>query len=161
METSKKQREATILLVEDNPADQRLTIRAFKNANIKADIRIVNDGQEALDYLERKGEYSNQENTPIPDTILLDINMPRIDGKQFLKIIKNDKHLKTIPVIMLTTSDYERDIIESYQLGVNAYVSKPVQIEDFFEAIMGLENFWVNITTLPTPILKKDDIKNY
>lgn len=147
---------AVILYAEDNPADQRLTVKAFNKSRVKTDLRIVNDGQEALDYLENKGDYADKNKSPLPDLILLDINMPRIDGKEVLKYIRVNDRLNTLPVIMLTTSDYEKDILESYKLGVNAYVSKPIKVEDFFTAILRLENFWMNITTkLPTPFLAK------
>ncbi|MFW6224879.1 MAG: response regulator, partial [Bacteroidota bacterium] len=135
---------AIILYAEDNPADQRLTLKAFNKSKVKTDLRIVNDGQEALDYLEHKGEYADQSTSPLPDLILLDINMPLVDGKEVLKYIRESDRLNTLPVIMLTTSDYEKDILESYKLGVNAYVSKPIKVEDFFAAILRLENFWMN-----------------
>ncbi len=147
---------AVILYAEDNPADQRLTLKAFSKSKVKTDLRIVNDGQEALDYLEHKGEYADKSKSPLPDLVLLDINMPRVDGKEALKYIRESDRLNILPVIMLTTSDYEKDILESYKLGVNAYVSKPIKVEDFFTAILRLENFWMNITTkLPSPYLAK------
>jgi len=138
-----------ILLVEDNPADQQLTIRAFKKGKIQTDLQIVNDGQEAMDYLQNVGKYSDKNLAPRPDLILLDINMPKKDGKQVLKEIRADENLKIIPVVMLTTSDQEKDVIDSYNLGVNSYISKPVRINDFMEVVSKLEEFWFTLCMLP------------
>jgi CheY-like chemotaxis protein len=138
-----------ILLVEDNPADQQLTIRAFSKGKINVDLQIVNDGQEATDYLMQKGNFQDIKKSPRPDLILLDINMPRKDGKQVLKEIKVNEKLKSIPVVMLTTSDQEKDIIDSYNLGVNSYISKPVRINDFIEVVNKLEEFWFTLNLLP------------
>lgn len=138
-----------ILLVEDNPADQQLTIRAFKKGRVQTDLQIVNDGQEAMDYLMNVGKFADKNLAPRPDLILLDINMPRKDGKQVLKEIRANENLKIIPVIMLTTSDQEKDIIDSYNLGVNSYISKPVRINDFIEVISKLEEFWFTLCMLP------------
>ncbi len=142
-------RPANILLVEDNPADQRLTLRAFNQGRIKTNINIVQDGQEAMDYLLSKGEFAEAGKFPFPDLVLLDINMPRMDGKQVLKEIRSNPQLSTLPVIILTTSDQERDVLESYQLGVNAYINKPVKMSDFMDLITKLEDFWLNLTILP------------
>jgi len=139
-----------VLLVEDNPADQQLTIRAFKKGHVNINLQIANDGVEAMEYLHAEGKYSDRKEYPIPDLILLDINMPRKDGKQVLKEIKTDQNLKIIPVIMLTTSDQEKDIIDSYNLGVNAYISKPVRINDFMDVVNKLENFWFSLNKVPT-----------
>jgi len=138
-----------VLLVEDNPADQQLTIRAFKKGRVNINLQIANDGVEAMEYLHAEGKYSNRKEYPIPDLILLDINMPRKNGKQVLKEIKTDQNLKIIPVIMLTTSDQEKDIIDSYKLGVNAYISKPVRINDFMDVVNKLENFWFSLNKVP------------
>ncbi len=139
-----------ILLVEDNPADQRLTQRALKRGSLDVKLIIVNDGQEAMDYLLGNEPFSNRTIHQIPDLILLDINMPRMDGFQVLKEIREHETLRTVPVIMLTTSSHERDVIESYQLGVNAYINKPVQIEEFIKAILRVEDFWLKLSILPT-----------
>lgn len=147
--TQSTYREAVVLLVEDNPADQKLTVRAFNRGRVKTNLQIVNDGQEAIDYLQNKGAFFDKGKSPRPDLILLDINMPKIDGKQVLKAIREDQSIKTIPVIMLTTSDQEKDVIESYQLGVNAYINKPVGITDFVNIIEQLEEFWLKLTILP------------
>jgi len=141
---------AVTLLVEDNPADQQLTIRAFKKGKVNTNLQIANDGQEAMDYLNRVGKYADEKEYPWPDLILLDINMPRKDGKQVLKEIKENKKFKTIPIVMLTTSDQEKDIVESYELGVNSYISKPVRINEFIDVINKLEEFWFNLSLLPT-----------
>jgi two-component system, chemotaxis family, response regulator Rcp1 len=142
-------KEAIILLVEDNPADQQLTLRAFRQGKLNAKLFIANDGQEAMDYLFNKNLFSEKENFPRPDLILLDINMPRKDGKEVLKEIRANPDLKIIPVIMLTTSDQEKDIIDSYNLGVNAYISKPVRIVDFVNVVCKLEEFWFVLNQLP------------
>lgn len=138
-----------ILLVEDNPADQKLTIRAFEKGKINTNLQIVNDGQEAMDYLKREGKFEDKNNSPRPDLILLDINMPKKDGKQVLKEIRANDKLRSIPIVMLTTSDQEKDVLESYNLGVNAYISKPVRINDFIDVINKLEEFWFTLSMLP------------
>lgn len=140
---------ATILIVEDNPADQQLTLRAFKHGKINSRLFIASDGQEAMDYLLHKGKFQNEKDCPRPDLILLDINMPRKDGKQVLSEIKSSPGLKSIPVIMLTTSDQEKDIIDSYKLGVNAYISKPARINEFMNLVNKIEEFWFKLNILP------------
>jgi len=138
-----------VLLVEDNPADQQLCLRAFKKGKVNINLQLVNDGQEAMDYLLNKNSFSDKSAHPRPDLILLDINMPKKDGKQVLREIKSDANLKLIPVVMLTTSDQEKDIIDSYKLGVNSYISKPVRINDFVDAMSKLEDFWFSLSLLP------------
>ncbi|MBN1252037.1 MAG: response regulator [Bacteroidales bacterium] len=140
---------AVTLLVEDNIADQQLTVRAFKKGKINTNLQIVNDGQEAMDYLLGVGKYSNQEEYPWPDLILLDINMPKKDGKQVLKEIRQHPDLKTIPVVMLTTSDQENDVLDSYKFGANSYITKPVRINDFIDVVNKLEEFWFTLSLLP------------
>jgi two-component system, chemotaxis family, response regulator Rcp1 len=142
-------KEIIILLVEDNPADQQLTLRAFKQGKLNAKINIASDGQEAMDYLLNKEKFQDIDNFKRPDLILLDINMPRKDGKQVLKEIRANSNLKIIPVIMLTTSDHEKDIFDSYILGVNAYISKPAKIADFLNIVSKLEEFWFVLNQLP------------
>ncbi len=139
---------AVVLLVEDNPADQQLTIRAFQKGHVNTNLQITSDGVEAMEYLRGVEKYHDREIYPVPDLILLDINMPRKDGKQVLKEIREDKALKIIPVVMLTTSDQEKDIIDSYNLGVNAYISKPVRINEFMEVVQKLEDFWFSLNTM-------------
>ncbi len=145
----KEQGLAVVLLVEDNLADQQLTIRAFKKGQINTNLQIAGDGVEAMEYLKGEGKYKDRKTYPVPDLILLDINMPRKDGKQVLQEIKADEALKATPVVMLTTSDQEKDIIDSYNLGVNAYISKPVRINDFMEVVHRLEDFWFSLNTMP------------
>lgn len=135
-----------ILLVEDNEGDIRLTIEAFKEAKIRNSIRVVRDGEEALAYLRKQGVY---ENVPAPDIILLDINLPKIDGKEVLSIMKNDPMLKTIPVIMLTTSSADSDVQDAYANHANCYVIKPVDLNKFMEVIRSIEEYWVSIVKLP------------
>lgn len=145
----KNSKMVVILLVEDNPADQQLTIRAFQKGKINTNLQIVNDGQEAMDYLLHQGKYTDKSMAPRPDLILLDINMPKKNGKEVLKEIRSNPLLKIIPVVMLTTSDQEKDIVDSYNLGVNAYISKPVRINDFIDVISKLEEFWFTLSLLP------------
>ena len=135
-----------ILLVEDNEGDIRLTIEAFKEAKIRNNIRVVRDGEEAIAYLRKQGVY---ENAPAPDIILLDINLPKIDGKEVLSIMKNDPLLKTIPVIMLTTSSADSDVQDAYANHANCYVIKPVDLNKFMEVIRSIEEYWVSIVKLP------------
>ena len=138
-----------ILLAEDNPADSRLIERNLEKARVYNELYIVEDGVEAMDYLNREGKYSDPKSSPRPDIFLLDINMPKMDGKQVLEKMKSNPKLKNIPVIVLTTSNHERDIIDSYNLGVNAYLRKPLNIEEFREMIHQFENFWMMWVVLP------------
>ncbi len=131
----------SILYAEDNENDIELTLAAFKQCNLQNRIDVVRDGQQVLDYLKFEGEFKNRPNEK-PVVILLDIKMPKLDGIQTLKIIKSDPELKTIPVVMLTSSSMETDMVESYHLGVNAYVVKPVDFEDFIEAVKKIGSFW-------------------
>lgn len=135
-----------ILLVEDNEGDIRLTIEAFKEAKITNQVKVVRDGEEALDYLRKQGSYAGVQS---PDIILLDINLPKIDGKEVLHIMKNDPVLKSIPVIMLTTSSADSDVQESYYNHANCYVIKPVDLNKFMDVIRSIEDYWVSIVKLP------------
>lgn len=135
-----------ILLVEDNEGDIVLTLEALKEARIYNQIDVVRDGEEALHYLHKKGRYTQART---PDLIFLDINLPRIDGTEILSIIKNDERLKVIPVIMLTTSDAERDVMKSYLNHANCYITKPVDLEKFMQVIQQIKSFWINIVKLP------------
>lgn len=136
-----------ILLVEDNEGDIRLTIEAFKEAKIRNHIRVVRDGEEALAYLKKEAAYADVQT---PDIILLDINLPKVDGKEVLHIMKNDPILKSIPVIMLTTSSSESDVQESYLNHANSYVIKPVDLDKFMEVIRSIEEYWISIVKLPS-----------
>ena len=135
-----------ILLVEDNPGDIRLTKEALREGKVNNEMFIVTDGLEALAFLNQKGQYAN---APRPDVILLDLNLPLMNGAEVLANIKADPRLKRIPVIVLTTSDDERDILKSYDLHANAYVTKPVDLEHFIEIIGQIEGFWLIIVKLP------------
>lgn len=135
-----------ILLVEDNPGDVRLTREALKECDIKNNLHVARDGEEALDFLYRRGPYHTAAR---PDIILLDLNLPRMDGRQVLEEIKHDPVLKRIPVVVLTTSKAEDDISRSYDLHVNCYVTKPVEMEQFIEVVKSIDHFWFNIVALP------------
>jgi CheY-like chemotaxis protein len=137
-----------ILLAEDDPNDLELTLRALGMSNLANQIDVVSDGQEALDYLYRQGAYANR-GADTPAVILLDIKMPRITGLEVLRRLKADADLRTTPVVILTSSREERDLIESYDLGVNAYVVKPVDFSDFFEAVQQLGLFWALVNQPP------------
>ncbi len=135
-----------ILLVEDNPGDVRLTKEALKDAKVLNEIYVAKDGVEAMDFLNKKEKFAK---APIPDMILLDLNLPRKDGREVLAEIKKDPKLKHIPVIVLTTSKADEDIIKSYNLHANAYITKPVDLNRFVEIIHTLEEFWFTIVKLP------------
>jgi two-component system response regulator len=135
-----------ILLVEDNPGDARLTREALKDSKMRNNLSIVEDGVEAMAFLRRQGEYAN---APRPDIILLDLNLPRMSGREVLVEIKDDELLKRIPVVVLTTSDDERDIVATYNLHANCYITKPVDITRFMAIVKNIENFWFTIVKLP------------
>lgn len=147
--TSDGSRPAVILLVEDDPDDQELTKRALRSSKLRNQLRIVNDGEAALNYLYRRGEYAEPRNAPRPDLILLDLNMPKLDGRAVLSRIKVDPDLRQIPVVILTTSSSEEDVVRSYNLGVNSYVPKPVHMDGFINAIQQLEHYWFELVILP------------
>lgn len=136
-------REVEILLVEDNPNDAEMALRALKKNNLTNHVLVVGDGAEALDYLYTRGKYSGWDNIPRPRIILLDLKLPRVDGKEVLRIIKSDPEKKVIPVVVLTSSAEERDIIESYQLGVNSYIVKPVDFDKFVDSVKELGLYWL------------------
>lgn len=135
-----------ILLVEDNPGDVRLTQEALKDSKIHNTLSVVQDGVEALAFLRREGEYAS---APRPDIILLDLNLPRKDGREVLHEIKHDDDLKRIPVVVLTTSANEEDILRSYDLHANCYITKPVDFRQFITIVKTIENFWFSIVKLP------------
>ncbi len=138
----------TVLLVEDNIGDARLAIEALKDGKIKNEMYHVKDGVEAMEYLSHEGKF-NASNAPRPDVILLDLNMPRMDGREVLQKIKDDLRLSVIPVIILTTSQSEIDIAKSYLLKANCYIAKPVDFEQFTKVVRDIEHFWFTIVTLP------------
>ncbi len=142
-------KQATILLVEDDPGDQELTRRALQQDVLRTDLRIVSDGKEALDYLRREGAFTNPEDSPRPDLILLDLNMPRIDGRQVLERVREDPSISRIPVIALTTSDEEEDVVRSYALGCKSFIKKPIEVETFIQTIRELQHYWFELVTLP------------
>jgi chemotaxis family two-component system response regulator Rcp1 len=135
-----------ILLVEDSPGDVRLTKESLGEAKVRNNMIVAGDGVEAMACLRREGQYAN---TPRPDLILLDLNLPRMNGFEVLDAIKEDPDLKRIPVVILTTSQAEQDIIRSYDLYANAYVNKPVDLEQFIKVIKSIEDFWLEIVKLP------------
>ena len=135
-----------VLLVEDSPGDVRLTREAFREANMSVRLHVVNDGVEAMAFLNQEGEHAA---APRPDFILLDLNLPKMDGREVLSHIKAHKSLKTIPTVILTTSDAEIDVVRSYQLQANAYVSKPVQLDAFEELVKTINDFWLTMVKLP------------
>ena len=139
-------RQIEILLVEDSPGDIRLTQEALADAKIHNRMSVVNDGIQALEFLRNEGDNPD---APRPDLILMDLNMPRMDGRECLEQIKADEKLKSIPVVILTTSEAERDIAQSYQLQANCYISKPVDLDQFIEVVAAIEQFWFSIVKLP------------
>ena len=140
-----------ILLVEDNPDDVELALHALKKNNIVNRVEVVRDGQEALDYLFYRGKYSNSTH-PLPGLILLDLKLPKVDGIEILKDIKVDRKLKLIPVVVLTSSKEERDVIESYNLGVNSYIRKPVDFDQFVETVKQIGFYWLLINEYVTDL---------
>lgn len=137
-----------ILLVEDSPGDIRLTKEALRSSKLRNNLSVVEDGVEALEFLRREGRYSD---VLRPDIILLDLNLPRKDGREVLEEIKRDENLKRIPVVILTTSNSEHDILASYNLYANCYITKPVDLEQFMTIVKNIENFWFTIVKLPPP----------
>ena len=135
-----------VLLVEDSPGDVRLTREAFRDANMAVRLHVASDGVEAMAFLRQEGEHAD---APRPDFILLDLNLPRMDGREVLARIKEDESLKTIPTVILTTSDAEADIVKSYQLRANAYLSKPVQLDAFEGLVRSISDFWLTRVKLP------------
>lgn len=135
-----------ILMVEDNPGDARLTEEALKESKVVNNLHHVRDGVEAMEFLLKEGRYSD---APTPDIILLDLNLPRKDGRQVLAELKAIPRLKNIPVVVLTTSEAEQDIVKSYELHANCYITKPVDLDKFVEIVHGIENFWLSIVKLP------------
>jgi len=135
-----------ILLVEDNPGDVRLTQEAFRENDINNKLNVVNNGQEAMYYLRREGEYKDAAR---PDLILLDLNLPRKDGREVLAEIKSDSTLQQIPVVILTTSESDDDILKTYSLHANCFITKPVDMQEFVKVVEAVEKFWLAIVKLP------------
>jgi two-component system, chemotaxis family, response regulator Rcp1 len=135
-----------ILLVEDNPGDHRLTKEALHEGKVYNNLHWVTDGVEALDFLKQRGKYTK---APRPDIILLDLNLPKKDGREVLSEIKQDDDLRAIPVVILTTSQAEEDVLRSYDLHANCYVTKPVDLEKFIVVVQSIDRFWLTVVTLP------------
>lgn len=138
-----------ILLVEDNPNDVELTLHAFKRHNLSNRIQVVRDGAEALDFLFCTGAYADRRLEDSPKLILLDLKLPKVDGLEVLQQIKSDPRTRALPVVILTSSSEERDIVESYRLGVNSYITKPVDFDQFIEAARQLGMYWLLLNQLP------------
>jgi chemotaxis family two-component system response regulator Rcp1 len=135
-----------ILMVEDNPGDVRLTVEALKEGKVRNNFHTVEDGVEAMAFLRRQGRYAE---APRPDLILLDLNLPKMNGREVLAEIKDDPELRRIPVVILTVSKAEQDIIKSYNLHANCYINKPVDLDQFLEVVKSIENFWLTVVMLP------------
>jgi chemotaxis family two-component system response regulator Rcp1 len=141
-----------ILLVEDNPGDVRLTVEALKDAKVHNNLHVAEDGVEAMVFLRREGKYAD---APRPDLILLDLNLPKKDGREVLAEIKGDPDLRRIPVVILTISQDEEDILRSYNLHANCYITKPVNLSQFLKVVKSVEEFWFTIVKLPPYGLKR------
>jgi CheY-like chemotaxis protein len=140
------QREIEVLLVEDDPGDVLMTREAFHDYKIHNQLHVVNDGEQAMAFLRQEGDYAGR---PRPDLVLLDLNLPRMDGRQVLHAIKSDPELSSIPVVVLTTSEAEDDVLRSYSLHANAYVTKPVDFERFIDVVRQIDDFFVTVVRLP------------
>lgn len=138
-----------ILLVEDNLQDIEIARRAFAKGRVKNELIVVRDGQEALDYLYRQGKYKDPASSPRPGMILLDLNLPKVGGMEVLQQIKKDEALKSIPVIVLTASPREEDVVRTYNLGVNTYIQKPVEFDNFMRVVHTVQEYWIVIASLP------------
>lgn len=143
-------RKTSVLLVEDNDDDVQLTLRAFQKHKLANDIHVATDGVEALDFLFARGAHADRNGAELPQVVLLDLNLPKIDGLEVLRQIRADPRTRTLPVVVLTSSNEERDLVESYRLGANSYVRKPVDFQQFMEAAHQLGLYWV-VMNLPAP----------
>ena len=146
-----KNKPITLLLADDDPDDRLLARQALEKSRLANDLRCVEDGEELLDYLRRRGKYADPKESPRPGLVLLDLNMPRKDGREALREIKSDPRLRDIPVVVLTTSKAEEDIARSYNLGVNSYITKPVKFSALVEVMKALGKYWFEIVELPGP----------
>jgi CheY-like chemotaxis protein len=146
MTQSQPGRQIEVLLVEDDPGDVLMTKEAFEDYKLSNQLHVVTDGTEAMDFLRRQGDHAD---APRPDLVLLDLNLPRMDGRQVLEAIKSDSQLASIPVVVLTTSEAEDDVLKSYSLHANAYVTKPVDFERFIEVVRQIDDFFVTVVRLP------------
>ncbi|WP_067451642.1 response regulator [Actinomadura macra] len=143
---TKDPRPIEVLLVEDDPGDILLTVEAFEHNKVNNTLHVVNDGEQAMTFLRREGEYAD---APRPDLVLLDLNLPRKDGREVLQDVKNDTDLRRIPVVVLTTSEADEDILRSYDLHANAYVTKPVDFDRFISVVRKIDDFFVSVVKLP------------
>lgn len=139
-----------ILLAEDNPRDAEMTMRALRRINLGNKVHWVKDGEEALDFLLRKGVYQDREPSQVPKLVLLDIKMPKVDGIEVLRQVKSNESLQLIPVVVMTSSNEERDVVESYKLGVNSYIVKPVQFAAFVETVANVGLYWLVTNRVPS-----------
>lgn len=142
-------RQVEFLLAEDNPGDVRLTKEALRESKIRNNLNVVPDGVEAMAFLRREGKYAD---APTPDVVLLDLNLPKKDGREVLAEIKSDPVLKRIPVVIITSSEAEQDILRTYDLHANCYVTKPVDLDQFIKVIQSIESFWLTIVKLPSSV---------
>jgi CheY-like chemotaxis protein len=145
--TQQPERQVEILLVEDDPGDVLMTREAFQDYKLRNQLHVVNDGVDAMSFLRQEGEHADK---PRPDLVLLDLNLPRMDGREVLEEIKSDPELASIPVVVLTTSEAEDDVLRSYSLHANAYVTKPVDFERFIEVVRQIDDFFVTVVRLPS-----------
>ena len=144
--STEESRPIEILLVEDSPSDTELTLEALKDFKVRNHVSVVEDGVQAMEFLRRQGPYAQ---APRPDLIMLDLNLPRKDGREVLAAIKSDDNLKPIPIVVLTTSRADQDILRAYQLNANCYINKPVDFNQFLEVVRSIESFWLYVVTLP------------
>lgn len=149
IQIQKDRKSIVIMMADDDPDDRSMTKEALEENFLLNELRFTEDGAELMDYLKRRGKYSNPESSPRPGVILLDLNMPKKDGRECLREIKSDNDLKSIPVIVLTTSKAEEDILRTYDLGVNSFVTKPVTFMELVEVMKNLGNYWFDIVQLP------------
>ena len=142
-------RNASILMADDDPDDRVLTQQAFRESRLVNELRFVHDGEELMDYLRRRGRFRDEGDSPRPGLVLLDLNMPKMDGREALEAIKTDPDLRSIPVVVLTTSKAEEDIARTYQLGVNSFITKPVTFDGLVAVVRDLGRYWFEIVELP------------
>jgi CheY-like chemotaxis protein len=147
--TSEETRPIEILLVEDSPSDTELTVEALKDLKVATHLSVVEDGVQAMEFLRREGPHAA---APRPDLIMLDLNLPRKDGREVLAEIKQDDQLKTIPIVVLTTSRADQDILRAYELNANCCINKPVGYNEFLAVVRSIESFWLQVVTLPPPL---------
>lgn len=146
MNANGSRRTIEILLVEDSPGDVRLTVEALKEGKVRNSLHVVSDGVQAMSFLRHAPPYAEM---PHPDLVLLDLNLPKKDGREVLEEIKKDPHLRRLPIVVLTTSDAEIDVLKAYDLYANCYIKKPVELESFIRVVKSIESFWVEIVKLP------------